>query len=166
MVTKTLYILRHAKSSWDDSDKDDFDRPLKARGVEDIKILSKEIKEKIDGVDAVFSSPANRAIHTAILFAKAIGIPLERISISGNLYEASILDLQEFVKSLPDIIQSAVIVGHNPTLTDFVNGFIKQQIFNMPTSGFVKLCFKCASWPDISKTNLKSSFFDFPKNHV
>lgn len=163
--SKTLIVLRHAKSSWEETDKSDFDRALKDRGIKEICLLAQAVKETLGGIDTIFSSPANRAIHTAILFAQTIGFPTENIRIIEGLYETNELYVEGFVKSLPDEMKSVAIVGHNPTSTDFVNLFLEQGIDNIPTSGLVKLIFNTNSWKGISRSSLTSSFFDFPKNH-
>lgn len=162
---KTLIILRHAKSTWDETGKADFDRALKEKGIQDIRTLASEVKGMLGKIDTIYSSPANRAIHTAILFAKGIGFPTERITIVDGLYETNEIRIFEFVKELPKESCNVVIVGHNPTSTDFVNMFLKDKIDNIPTSGIVKLTFDVRGWADISSHNLSSSFFDYPKNH-
>ncbi len=161
---KTLYILRHAKSSWDEPEKSDFDRSLKMRGINDVKLLAKKVKGDTDGIDLIISSPANRAIHTAILFAQAVGFPMDKLLIKENLYETTELEVQKLVKSLPDNLNKVMIVGHNPTSTHFTNLFLKETIFNIPTSGLVGLTFSVDKWVDIERGNLCASFFDFPKN--
>lgn len=162
---RTLIILRHAKSSWEETGKSDFDRALKEKGIQDIRVLANEVKGMLGKIDTIYSSPANRATHTAILFAKGIGFPTEQITIVDELYETNELRLFEFVKELPKVSCNVVIVGHNPTSTDFVNLFLKDKIDNIPTSGIVKLSFDVTSWADISSHNLSSSFFDYPKNY-
>jgi len=135
------------------------------RGINDIRLLGHEVKDRLGDIDIIFSSPANRAIHTAILFAQTVGFPLENIRIVESLYETNELYMEEFVKGLPNELNSIVVVGHNPTSTDFVNLFLNNSIDNIPTSGLVKLVFDTISWKGISKGVLKSSFFDYPKNH-
>jgi phosphohistidine phosphatase len=161
--TKTLLVLRHAKSSWEEPDKQDFDRALKSRGLNDIRVLAREIRSKVNNLDAIFSSPANRAIHTAILFSLTVGFPLEKIRITKNLYETDEHQLEKFVKEFLDDLNTVMIVGHNPTLTDFVNLFLKESIYNIPTSGFIGLIFSSTKWKKIDEGSLISSFFHFPK---
>jgi phosphohistidine phosphatase len=162
---KTLIILRHAKSSWEENDKSDFDRVLKEKGIDDIRLLASNVKDNLPRIDIIFSSPANRAIHTAILFAISVGIPTDRIRIVEGLYDTNELRVDEFVKSLPDELTNVVVVGHNPTSTDFVNLFLKNKIDNIPTSGMVMLTFTVQSWRDISPKNLIASTFNHPNNY-
>lgn len=159
---KSLVILRHAKSSWEEEEKSDFDRALKPRGINDIVSIAHDIKSQLGEIDAVYSSSANRAIHTAILFAKAAGIPTNKIRIVDELYETHELNVLEFVKSLSNDLQKVVIVGHNPTSTDFVNMFISQPIDNIPTSGLVKVDFRTQEWAGISELNVENVVYRFP----
>ncbi len=163
--SKTLFVLRHAKSSWDETEKRDFDRPLKARGIDDALNLANSIRKELVDIDVIISSPANRAIHTAILICQAVGLPLDIIQLNEKLYETYEEEVERIVKSLPNHVNTAMIVGHNPTFTYFANKFIPSPIDNIPTSGIVQLQFDITSWSDISRNKLKSSFFDFPKNH-
>lgn len=163
--TKTLYVLRHAKSSWDELDKGDFDRPLKSRGIDDARRLAQILREELSDLDIVVSSPANRAIHTTILFCQTVGLPMEIIHINENIYESYEEDIERIVKSFPDEVSKAMIVGHNPTFTYFANRFLPNSIDNIPTSGIVKLEFSVNGWERIGKDKLVSHFFDFPKNY-
>jgi phosphohistidine phosphatase len=160
---KTLLVLRHAKSTWDEPDKQDLDRALKTRGLNDIKLLAREVQPTVINLDTIFSSPANRAIHTAILFSLTVGFPLEKICITKKLYETDEYQLEEFVKGFSDDLNTVMIVGHNPTSTDFVNLFLNETIYNIPTSGLVGLSFSSTKWMKIGKSSLLSSFFHFPK---
>ncbi len=163
MNAKTLYILRHAKSSWDEPDKNDIDRALISRGINDAIFMAKKLKNQLNDVDLIISSPANRAIHTAIIFSRITGISPEKIKIDANIYESTESGILKIVKHLPDDLMKIVIVGHNPTLTYFVNNFINESIDNIPTSGMVGMSFSIDSWKDISKNKLKSFFFEYPK---
>ena len=159
---KSLVLLRHAKSSWEEEGKSDFDRALKPRGINDIVKISGEVKSQLSDFDAIFSSSANRAIHTAILFAKTAGIPTEKIKIIDTLYETHVVNVLNFVRNLPNELQKVIVVGHNPTSTDFVNLFVDEQIDNLPTSGLVKIDFNAESWESISKQNVSNVIFRFP----
>lgn len=162
---KTLFVLRHAKSDWGEMDLRDFDRPLKTRGIVDARNLAYALRKDLRLIDIVLSSPANRAIHTAILFCQTVGISLDRIKLLENLYETTEQEVNKIVKSLPKEIMTAMVVSHNPTLTYFANLYYPNNIDNIPTTGIVKLEFATNSWNSIAKDNLKSSYFDYPKNH-
>lgn len=152
---RELFILRHAKSSWSEVDKSDKDRALKPKGIKDIANLAKATRETVQNIDTIICSPANRAIHTAILFAEGAGIPLSTISINEKLYEADETALSQIISDIPSTTQSVMIVGHNPTLSYYVNNILPEPIFELPTSGFVCLYFDTPSWDCIEKSTLK-----------
>ena len=162
---KTLFIVRHGKSSWDFADIDDIDRPLLERGISNAYEMSNRLKIKNLIPDCIVSSPANRALHTANIFARELEVPYNNFYINKNLYfdyEEKILD---FIKNTDDKVGSLMIFGHNPTFTNFANKFVKNCIDNIPTAGIVILQFSCERWKEISKDNLKAEFFDFPKKN-
>lgn len=163
MAYKELFVLRHAKSSWDEPNVDDVDRELTARGINDAYLIANRQKKLLKDVGLILTSHANRAIHTATIMAGIIGYPFERIRISATLYEISESQLISVVKALPDELSRVLIVGHNPTFTNFANRYLKNPIDNIPTAGIIGLSFNTASWKGISGDNLQSSFFEYPK---
>ncbi|MFP4556357.1 MAG: SixA phosphatase family protein [Bacteroidales bacterium] len=163
--TRTLFILRHAKSSWDDASKTDFDRPLNNRGVKDADIMATALADKLINIDLILSSTANRAASTARIFAHALNLPEGKLKFDDSIYSAHEGDIENIVHDLPDELTQVMIVGHNPTLTYYANHYYPEHISNLPTSGIVKLEFNANSWKEISKKNRASCFFDYPKNH-
>jgi phosphohistidine phosphatase len=162
MNYKTLFILRHAKSSWDEPNKDDIDRALTTRGISDAYAVATRLKKQLHEIDLIITSHANRAIHTATIFAGVINYSVEKIKISSNIYESNETKIKALVRSLPDGISKVMIVGHNPTFTYFANRYLQEQIDNIPTSGLVGIAFKIEKWNDISNEKVYSSFFEFP----
>ena len=163
MAYKELFVLRHAKSSWDESSVDDVDRTLTLRGINDAHAMANRLKKQLKDIDLILASHANRATHTATIFAEIIGYPLSNIKISSKLYDIGDNQFTSIVKELSDDLTRVLIVGHNPTFTYFVNRYLRSTIDNIPTTGIVGLSFNTGSWSDISKDVLQSSFFDYPK---
>lgn len=163
MSLKSLYILRHAKSSWDEPDKDDVDRALISRGVNDAYLMAKKLKSTLKNTDRVISSPANRALHTAVIFSKELDINFDRIEINPNVYEASEAIIIKIIKNLPDDLNNVLLVGHNPTFTNLANRFISPPVDNIPTAGMVGITFNVSNWNELSREKVKSYFFEFPK---
>jgi phosphohistidine phosphatase len=125
--------------------------------------MATRLKKQLKGIELILTSYANRATHTATIFAEVIEFPLSNIKISSKIYEISENQLLSIVKALPDDLTRVLIVGHNPTFTYFVNKYLREGIDNLPTAGIVGLSFNVSSWSEISKDNLQSSFFDYPK---
>lgn len=153
-MRRELFILRHAKSSWSEVDKSDKDRALKPKGIKDIANLTKAVRDTVKNLDLIVTSPANRAVHTAVLFAEGIGFPMDKISLNKKIYDADEAIIHEVIANQPADIKSLMLVGHNPTLSYFVNSFLPEPIFELPTSGFVCLYFDTTDWASIKKSAL------------
>ncbi|HNW97404.1 MAG TPA: histidine phosphatase family protein [Bacteroidales bacterium] len=160
---KTLYVVRHAKSSWDFPDLPDVDRPLVEKGINKTKKIIKQLNEKNVKLDLLISSHAKRAHETAKLIAAGIFFPVERIEISRNIYQVDEDKIFNLLFSLNDEVDSVMIVGHNPALTQFANIFLDEKIDLLPTSGVISLEFKTDKWTDIPKASCKTNFVLFPK---
>ncbi len=162
---KKIFIVRHGKSDWSTPDISDIDRPLKPRGVRDAYKMAKLLKQKKEQANLIISSPATRAIHTAIIFSRILQIPEKNILVEYKLYMADSAAIKEYCQNISDDYNEIMIVGHNPGFTSFANKFTPNDITNVPTSGLVILDFDCSSWKDIAPEVLKDHFFDYPRKH-
>ena len=118
---KTLYVIRHAKSSWDLPGLPDFDRPLNERGKRDAPRMGKRLKEKRIVPDLMLSSPAKRALSTCKRIAEALGYSPDKIKTERSLYHADEDEILSVIKSVSDKHDVLMVFGHNPGLTDFTN---------------------------------------------
>lgn len=159
---KKVYLVRHAKSSWKDQTLEDLDRPIKGRGIRDAHNSSIWLKDQGAIADLIVSSPATRALHTAMIFAKTLGINYSGIEISEDIYVGPESKILSYIQNLDNSIGSVMIFGHNPTLTNFVNKRVSRTITNVPTSGIACLSFEVDSWQDCGNT-AELLFFDYPK---
>ncbi|RNI30389.1 histidine phosphatase family protein [Rufibacter immobilis] len=163
---KTLYLLRHAKSSWKYEELSDHDRPLNKRGRADAPLIGQELLERKVKVDLIISSSAVRAITTASLIAKELGLDPEKIGVQEELYHIAADDLVMFIQSLPEEYANVMLVGHNPTFSEVANLLAPEKnIVEMPTASIVALSFDCNYWGQVSSDNAKLLFFDYPKNY-
>lgn len=160
---KTLYIVRHAKSSWDDPTLSDHDRPLNNNGIRKTKIIVEYLKRNKIKPELLKSSSAERAHSTAKIIAEAIDYPLEDIELQENLYHASSETIYDELFSISNSVNSVMIFGHNPTFTYFVNKFLDPKIDNLPTSGVVSISFDTNSWEKIAMVDYKVNFVVTPK---
>jgi phosphohistidine phosphatase len=162
---KTLYIIRHAKSSWADPIASDFERGLNDRGKRDAPKMGKRLKEKEIHPDIMISSPAKRALATAKRISEVIKYRKERIKIESKLYHADEDTILSLVQNINDNHNSAMVFGHNPGLTDFVNAISSEEINidNVPTCGIAAFTLPVESWKDASLKSAKFLFFDYPK---
>ncbi|MCF6169386.1 MAG: histidine phosphatase family protein [Bacteroidales bacterium] len=159
---KTLYIVRHAKSSWDDFSLSDHDRPLSKTGIRKTGRIVEHLRKKGIKPGLFISSSALRAKTTAFQIAKGLGIPAEKVKIEKQLYHADTNSIYSILLDLPDDIDSVMIFGHNPTLTYFVNNYLRPEIDNLPTTGVVSIGFKTDKWEKIIDAKFRINFVVFP----
>jgi len=151
-------LVRHAKSSWD-APLRDFDRPLTSNGIHDAHLVSSEISKHIPKMYLLWSSPAKRAVETAVIFAQNISFPVESIVFKEELYTFDGKKLEEIIKSCPDVYDNLIVFGHNEAITNFVNKFGNIFVDNVSTSGFVKIIFENTSWNNIENGITKKVIF-------
>ncbi len=162
---KTLYIVRHGKSSWDDFSASDHDRKLLPLGKKRTKTVAKWLKKHDVFPDRIISSTAIRAYETARLIAKGIGFPEGKIEKERALYGADPEDVEELLFTLPDSVEKVMVVGHNPGFTDLVNLFLEDSkwIDNLPTSGVVAVIFDTDKWEKLPLVPYHVDFIITPK---
>lgn len=160
---KTLYLIRHAKSSWKDPELKDFDRPLNKRGLKNAPYMGNILKEDNIIPDLIISSPALRALNTAQIIAEVIGYNESRIVTNKRLYEADIDDFINVITPISDEVKTLFIVSHNPGITLFNNWVGDKRIDNIPTCGIVRLELSIKYWKDINFDCGKLIAFDYPK---
>ena len=152
---KKLYLLRHAKSSWNDITLHDFDRPLNKRGKHDAPFMAGKMKEKGIRPQIIISSPAKRAKKTAKIFAKTLDC---KLLLNERLYGAEVHEMIEIIQETFEQYDEVMIVGHNPELTMVNDTLSNKEIFNIPTCGIVAIAFT-----EFKVQKGKQLFFDYPK---
>lgn len=145
---KTLYILRHAKSSWDNSDLSDFERPLNERGYGDAPLMGEILKERGFQPALILSSPAKRAEQTAALVRQSAEISGET-SFDERIYEASPARLLEVIGEQNNQFDSILLVGHNPGLEGLIN-FLIGELHPMPTAALAVIDLEIENWSEIN----------------
>lgn len=161
---KTLYLLRHAKSSWSFDELSDQERPLNDRGRADAPLMGQALAKRRICPDTVVSSPAVRAMSTAVLVAREMQYPHDKIVVEPGIYGADVDDFLAIIRNLPDSAASALVVGHNPTITETANELSPSSLNEMPTAAVVCLRFACEHWAEVSKANAEFYFYDYPRN--
>ncbi|GAB5399411.1 MAG: phosphohistidine phosphatase SixA [Aureisphaera sp.] len=158
---KTLYMVRHAKSSWK-HDVIDHKRPLKGRGERDGVLVSEYLNNKIIPPERIISSGATRALSTAQYFKKAFQITDANFEVNNDLYDFSGHNVMDIIKGLDNSKERIMIVGHNHAFTSIANMLGSTYIDNVPTCGFVELQFDTNAWKEI--TNGKTIQTVFPRD--
>jgi phosphohistidine phosphatase len=159
---KKLYLIRHAKSSWENSALADFNRPLNKRGKRDAPFIGKILSEKNTLPEIVYSSPAKRALITAKEICNKINFPVEKIRKEESIYEASSNVLLQIIQSTDEDYKSVMLFGHNPSLTSLQNYICEKKIDNIPTCGVVCIEIK-KTWKELNEERAKLIFFEYPK---
>lgn len=160
---KTLFIVRHAKSSWDYPGIPDYERPLLEAGkLKTIKMAGYLIEQGVIP-DLIMSSNAIRARETAAIIAQGLSYPVEKIQILPVIYQGNEEDVINILLEIPNENESVIIVGHNPTLTSLANYFLQEPIDWMPTSGVVCIEFITDLWKNILKAEKRTKFVISPK---
>ena len=160
-MPRTLYLLRHAKSSWKDASMRDFDRPLKGRGRDAAKQIGKRLGEEKPHPELVVCSPAARTRETADIVLKHARLKVE-LTFDKRIYEASLRDLLQVVADIPDDKQTAMMIGHNPGFEELV-AFLSGEHRRMPTCGLAKIRLDVASWKDVRAGEGTLEWFVVPK---
>lgn len=162
---KILHLIRHAKSSWEDPFQDDFDRPLNERGRRDAPRMARRLKERELHPDMLISSPAERALSTALLIANGID-HASRVQTDNRLYHATDTGILEVIREFNNNNDEVMLFSHNPGLTDFVNRLCSEAVTdNVPTCGIVCIKVPVDRWEDIEWGKGKLVFFDYPRKH-
>lgn len=160
---KMLYLIRHAKSSWDHPELRDIDRPLGARGLRDAPFMAEMLKKEKVMPDKIVSSPARRAHTTSIFFANALGIDPQEIVLNEKVYEAFGSDILRIARDWPDDWNTVFLFGHNPTFTTVANYFTREMIDNVPTCGIVAIRMDTDRWAEVDRGTGKVINFWYPK---
>ena len=145
---KTLYLVRHAKSSRDDPMLPDKDRPLNDRGKRDAPRMAKQLAKRDVKPDLILSSPARRALTTAELFAKNLDYKVNDIVIDKRLYATSPEGLLQVIHEHGDKPKRVMLFGHNPELTELAHR-LSGKITDMPTCAVAEFAFDIKSWSNV-----------------
>lgn len=162
---KTLTIVRHGKSSWEDAGIQDFERPLLPVGKKRTQRMAEFLVKRAVVPDLIVSSHAVRAFETASLMAAVFDYPRHRIQVESAVYHHGMEGLWSLVFSLPDDKHEVMVVGHNPGLTQFVNGLLEHPIDYLPTSAVASFTFFTDHWNEVMLADKKVNFLTFP-NHL
>jgi phosphohistidine phosphatase len=162
---KTLYLVRHAKSSWKNPSLADFERPLNKRGKRDAPLMGKKLHEAGIKPGVIISSTAVRAFKTAKIIAMEIDFSTKRINKKESIYLADVPTLIKVIRKIGDKTEQAMLFGHNPGLTMLANYLTNESVENIPTCGVFCIDFEINSWKEVGQGSGKMVFFGYPKKH-
>jgi len=163
---KKLYLIRHAKASWENTEQADFDRPLTAVGETDAHSIAQQLKEQKVKPDLIISSTAPRALKTAEIFAEELGYSAKKITTDEHIYTGGVEELVKLIKTLPTKNKTVFLVGHNPTLTLVAHYLSEGLRLNIATCGVLAIGFNMTEWQDIVETEGKFLSYVHPHHDL
>ena len=161
---KTLFVLRHAKSSWENPDWSDFERPLNSNGLDAARFIGELIYERGLQPQIIVSSPAKRAKQTAVL-VKEIAEVAKPVKFDERIYEASPLALFNLIREFDEKWESVLIVGHNPGFENLVRTLTGETV-SMPTAALARINLEIENWHDLETNLNKLEFLIRPKEEM
>ena len=162
---KNLFLLRHAKSSWDNAALADFDRPLSKRGISNAILLSEYVQKHNITFDLVLSSPSERTQSTLDLVLSSLDY-FPTTTLKESIYHASPSSLTQLIKEQDNEINNLLVIGHNPGLHILTEQLTNKSIVKFPTCAFAKIT-NFNHWKDIDAgiLNLESLITPKELNH-
>ena len=162
-MERRLFIIRHGKSSWDHQGLDDIDRPLAERGIRNAAEMARRLQEKGMVPELLLSSPASRALNTALIMLRNWQLEPAKLQIHDDLYDAYLKEIEQVVATVPATVTQLAIYGHNPSFTIYPNQFLDKPLDNLPTAGVVIVTLESENWKGIGRKHVKETFVDYPK---
>lgn len=160
---KTLFLVRHAKSSRDNPGLPDHDRPLNERGLRQAPEMGRRLADRNVKPDVILSSPALRALTTAQLVASEIGYAAQDIAVDERLYASSAESLLLVVRALDKKLGSAMVFGHNPEMSALASGLSDGNL-ELPTCAIAEFRYDTKSWGDVGAITPVKVTLDTPKS--
>lgn len=159
-----LTLVRHAKTEPAIAGQEDWDRVLEPRGQRDAPEMARRLKDAYGKPDRILTSPAVRAITTANIMARVLGVAAAKIVQDERLYLASPRTMLEVVHESAGPAKHLMIVGHNPGITEFADKLSgERSVDNMPTCAVYSLQFDVTGWDEIVWATGVNADFDYPK---
>ena len=159
-----LTLVRHAKTEPGRPGQEDWDRVLEARGQRDAPEMARRLKQNSGKPDRILSSPAVRAITTATIMARELGVSAQKVQQDERLYLASTKEMLAVIRELGERARHLMVVGHNPGITEFADRISSERgVDNMPTCAVYTLQFSIAAWSELAWESGIDADLDYPK---
>ncbi len=164
---KKLIFIRHGKAEDQVADISDFERSLTLRGKSQSKLMAQLLRSREKDLGLIITSPAFRAIETALIFGKEFSLSPETMQVSSDLY----FNLEpgayiSFFSSRSEATDTITLVGHNFLISEMAAFFAADDTEVLPKSGVLCLTFKAATWSSLKKASGMTEYFLTPKSHL
>lgn len=163
--TKTLLVMRHAKSSWDNPGYRDVERPLTERGFDDAGLMGKQLAYRKINPEKIYCSIATRTRQTLDVVLKVLHRNVQEVFYETSLYTFNEADLISFIRNLPDDEDHVMMVGHNPACTFLFEKLTGKQLDNLSTAGVFYLRYELDNWSDIMQKKGEILWLGFPREY-
>ncbi len=160
---KTVYIIRHAKSSWEDAELPDVVRPLNPRGKKASNAMGHYLAKLHDKPDLIVSSPATRAYHTAVNMSRVLGYRQRNIIVQPAIYFEGEQGVFNTIRHMEDAYESVFIIGHEPTCSEVIYSLCGEMVVKFSTGAVFKMQLNIDKWKDIYEAKGKKIYFITPK---
>lgn len=158
-----LVIMRHAKAEKGDNILNDFDRPLAKRGYDDAKNICEYLKHQKISPEYILSSPSLRTKQTAEIVAKFYKKENPELNFNSDIYEASLQDLVHAIRNIPVNFKTAILIGHNPSVTGIIGYLSGVFAEHVSTAGVAVLKYKLTNWQLTNKNTFELLLVKNPK---
>jgi len=160
---KSLLLIRHAKSSWENIDQKDFDRPLTKRGIQDATNVALHLFNQQINISLFLTSPAVRALTTCELFAQVYGKGENSIAQVPDLYNPFTDNFYKIISRVDSKDAHIALFSHNPSITEFANSLTSTKIDHLPTCGVFAIQADIEHWHQLKDSSRQFWFFFSPK---
>lgn len=160
---KHIYLIRHAKSDWNNQWLTDFERPLNTRGVHDTEKIGKELNKLGFNPEKIIASSSKRTTETIQLLCKHIPFNFKHVKFNSKLYHPSIENFIHVLEDLPDELDSVALVSHNYGISEFADYLTESFMEAMPTCAVVYIALEIDSWKEIVRGVGIKKWYIYPK---
>jgi phosphohistidine phosphatase len=160
---KKIILVRHGRAAKRQDEHLDFKRSLVKKGEKETEMMARALKKESFKPDLIISSPADRALETAHIYARKLGYPLKRIRLEDVLYQSSVKQsILQMIQAITDEYESIMLFGHNPSLSDLVRELVPDFRYTIPKSGVAGIEFTAGNWKGVNKAKGRLVLFDYP----
>ena len=161
---KKIILVRHGKAEDETSDFSDFERSLTSKGKLVATQMEGRLLEKEKSLGILISSPAFRALETALIFGREFGISTDKVILNSNIYfKMSYRNLPDILSTIDEANDTVTMFGHNPSFTEIANFLSKEGCNSIPKTGIICISFKIMTWSDLGRNNGKTEYFLKPE---
>jgi phosphohistidine phosphatase len=150
---KTLFLMRHAQAEWENPEISDYDRQLTEQGRLQAEQMAQRLYAQQTRLDVIYTSPAMRTLDTAKVMAEQFQIAEHHIIIEQQIYQAQVHDLLAVLAEIEETHENALIVGHNPSISDTVSYLCNQPSTRLPPAAIIGMQIDKPSWLTASHEN-------------